>query len=61
MVDLDLEKFLDRVNHECRMARLAVLISDKRMLKLPSGVLTAGIMEDGLRVRWKQGPRSRSS
>ncbi len=34
VVDLDLEKFFDRVNHDCHMARVAGRISDKRVLKL---------------------------
>ena len=48
MVDLDLEKFFDRVNHDRLMARIAQRISDKRLLKLIRAFLTAGVMEDGL-------------
>jgi RNA-directed DNA polymerase len=48
VVDLDLEKFFDRVNHDRLMARLATRISDKRMLKLIRAYLTAGVLEDGL-------------
>jgi RNA-directed DNA polymerase len=48
VVDLDLEKFFDRVNHDRLMARIAQRISDKRLLKLIRAFLTAGVMEDGL-------------
>jgi len=48
VVDLDLEKFFDRVNHDRLMAKLAQRISDKRLLKLIRAFLTAGVLEDGL-------------
>ena len=48
VVDLDLEKFFDRVCHDKLMARIAQRISDKRMLKLIRAFLTAGVMENGL-------------
>jgi RNA-directed DNA polymerase len=48
VVDLDLEKFFDRVNHDRLMAKLAEKVSDKRMLKLIRAFLTAGVMENGL-------------
>ncbi len=48
VVDLDLEKFFDRVNHDKLMARIAKRISDKRVLKLIRAFLTAGVMEGGL-------------
>ena len=48
VVDLDLEKFFDRVQHDRLMARLASRISDKRVLKLIRAFLKAGVMEDGL-------------
>ena len=47
-VDLDLEKFFDRVSHDKLMARIATRISDRRMLKLIRAFLKAGVMEGGL-------------
>ena len=48
VVDLDLEKFFDRVNHDKLMAAVARRVGDKRMLKLIRAFLTAGVMENGL-------------
>jgi RNA-directed DNA polymerase len=47
-VDLDLEKFFDRVNHDKLMGGLAKRITDKRVLKLIRAFLNAGVMEKGL-------------
>jgi RNA-directed DNA polymerase len=47
-VDLDLEKFFDRVSHDKLMAKIAKRVSDKRMLKLIRAFLKAGVMENGL-------------
>jgi RNA-directed DNA polymerase len=48
VVDLDLEKFFDRVNHDKLMAQLARRVRDKRLLKLIRAFLRAGVMEGGL-------------
>jgi RNA-directed DNA polymerase len=48
VVDMDLEKFFDRVNHDILMARVARKIKDKRILLLIRRYLQAGVMEDGL-------------
>jgi RNA-directed DNA polymerase len=47
-VDIDLEKFFDRVNHDMLMGRIAKRVEDKRMLKLIRAFLNAGVMENGL-------------
>jgi len=48
VVDMDLEKFFDRVNHDVLMSRLARRIGDKRILKLIRRYLQAGMMEGGV-------------
>src|SRR5512132_332806 len=48
VVDIDLEKFFDRVNHDILMDRVARRISDKRLLRLIRAYLNAGVMENGL-------------
>jgi RNA-directed DNA polymerase len=48
VVDLDLENFFDRVNHDRLMAKAAERIADKRLLKLLRAYLNAGVLEDGL-------------
>ena len=55
VVDMDLEKFFDRVNHDVLMARLARRIEDKRILHLIRRYLTAGMMEGGLVSQRSQG------
>src|SRR6266536_1768062 len=48
VVDLDLEKFFDRVNHDKLMGQVAKRVEDKRLLKLLRAFLNAGVMENGL-------------
>ena len=48
VVDLDLEKFFDRVNHDILMGLVAKRVADKRLLKLIRGFLTAGVLDGGL-------------
>jgi RNA-directed DNA polymerase len=48
VVDIDLEKFFDRVNHDILMGLIAKRVTDKRILKLVRGYLTAGVLEGGL-------------
>jgi len=55
VVDMDLEKFFDRVNHDVLMSRLARRIVDKRILHLIRRFLTAGMMEGGLVTERTQG------
>ncbi len=47
-VDLDLEKFFDRVNHDKLMGQIAKRVEDKRLLKVIRAFLNAGVMENGL-------------
>ena len=48
VVDIDLEKFFDRVNHDRLMGRIANRVKDKRILKLLRAFLNAGVMENGM-------------
>ena len=53
-LDIDLEKFFDRVNPESLIGLVAKRVADKRLLKLTRGNLNAGVMEGGWSVRWKR-------
>lgn len=55
VIDIDLAKFFDRVNHDRLMARLAAKITDKRVLKLIRSFLNSGVMIDGLEQPTKEG------
>ena len=48
VVDIDLAKFFDRVNHDRLMAAVAARVADRRVLRLIRGYLTAGVLEGGL-------------
>jgi group II intron reverse transcriptase/maturase len=58
VVDVDLEKFFDRVNHDVLMGKLAGRIADKRMLGLIRRYLEAGVMANGVVMeRWEGTPQ----
>ncbi|WP_083511405.1 group II intron reverse transcriptase/maturase [Alicyclobacillus acidiphilus] len=54
-VDMDLEKFFDRVNHDMLMSRVARKVKDKRVLKLIRAYLNAGVMVNGISTRTELG------
>lgn len=55
VVDIDLEKYFDTVNHDRLMQRLSKDIQDKRVLKLIRHYLQAGLMQDGIVTQRRQG------
>ena len=54
-VDIDLEKFFDRVNHDMLMARVARVVKDKRVLKLIRAYLNSGVMVNGVVMETEEG------
>jgi RNA-directed DNA polymerase len=55
VVDLDIEKFFDRVHHDVLMRRIGEVIRDKRVLKLIGRFLRSGILVEGVVIRQKEG------
>ena len=55
VVDIDLEKFFDRVNHDMLMARVARVVKDKRVLKLIRAYLESGVMVNGVIMETEEG------
>ena len=55
VVDIDLEKFFDRVNHDMLMARVARVVKDKRVLKLIRAYLNGGVMVNGIVIGTEEG------
>jgi len=55
VVDIDLEKFFDRVNHDMLMARVARVVKDKRVLKLIRAYLESGVMLNGVVTDTEEG------
>jgi RNA-directed DNA polymerase len=55
VVDIDMEKFFDRVNHDRLMAKVVERVKDKRLLRLIRAYLNSGIMDGGLVSPWTEG------
>lgn len=55
VVDVDLERFFDRVNHDVLMGKLAKRIEDRRMLRILRGFLNAGVMLNGVVIDQEEG------
>ncbi|EGD50846.1 RNA-directed DNA polymerase (Reverse transcriptase) [Thermoanaerobacter ethanolicus JW 200] len=55
VVDMDLEKFFDRVNHDIIMSKLEKRIGDKRVLKLIRRYLESGVMINGIKISTEEG------
>ena len=59
VVDIDLEKYFDRVNHDMLMARVAREVKDKRVLKLIRAYLNSGVMVNGVVMETEEGDTAR--
>jgi RNA-directed DNA polymerase len=55
VVDMDLEKFFDRVNHDVLMSRLSRWVGDKRLLRIIRRFLEAGMLQEGTKIRRVEG------
>ena len=55
VVDMDLEKFFDRVNHDILMSRLSRRVEDKRLLRIIRRYLEAGLLEEGVKTKRELG------
>jgi RNA-directed DNA polymerase len=55
VVDIDIEKFFDRVNHDMLMARVARVVKDKRVLKLIRAYLNSGVLVNGVVMETEEG------
>jgi len=55
VVDLDIEKFFDHMNHDMLMARVAHKVKDKRILKLIRLYLNTGVMVNGVKIQTREG------
>jgi group II intron reverse transcriptase/maturase len=55
VVDIDLERFFDTVNHDRLMARMKTVVKDKRVLRLVNAYLKAGVMVNGVAVKTQEG------
>lgn len=55
VVDIDLSKFFDRVNHDRLISRLSLVIPDKRILRIIGMILRSGVMNNGLRIPTTEG------
>jgi group II intron reverse transcriptase/maturase len=55
VVDIDMERFFDTVNHDRLMARMKAVVKDKRVLRLVNAYLKAGVMVNGVVVEMREG------